>query len=321
MSFSQSDCGKKEDVLAKLKKNSSSMNWAGTCCGCAALLYLAARTLFSQLAGLILSIHVPGATLANPVGASLGKAALLRSLVSILSLTAPFLLLRALPLKQGLPLGHTRRRSAPGLFLLFWGAMFLGNTLSSLAVSFEHNHAARIHLPASGFALIAAWISVCLIPAFGEELLFRGLLQGWLREYGLWAAVFGQGVLFSLLHGRFSACIAALFGGIALGLCAEYSGSLRLGILFHLYNNSLAFISQYATQFWGPAEEKFLSFLILIVPPIAALVPILRSHFSFYRTMFRTEQKGGAVSWPMRCPGWMLSAGFLFVLCIVQSYF
>lgn len=307
--------------MAKLKKNSADMNWAGTCCGCAALLYLAARTLFSQLAGLILSARIPGATLANPVGASLGEAALLRTLVSVLSLASPFLLLRALPLKQGLALGRTRQNSTPGLFLLFWGLMFLGNTLSTLAASFEYSHVARIHLPASGFALIAAWISVCLIPALGEELLFRGLMQGWLREYGLWAAIFGQSVLFSLLHGRFSACIAALCGGIALGLCAEYSGSLRLGILFHLYNNTLAFISQYAIQFWGPAEERLLSFFILLVPPAAALVPVLRNRFSFYRTMIRTAPKRSCVFWPLRCPCWLFSAGFLFVLCIVQSYF
>ncbi len=307
--------------MANPKKNSAAVNWAGTCCGCAALLYLSARTLFSWAAGLVLSARIPGATLANPAGASLTEAAFLRTAVSILSLAAPFLLLRVLPLKKGLPLGKAQRGSGPWLFLMFWAMMFLGNILSALIASFERSSASRIRLPYSGFALAAAWIAVCLIPAFGEELLFRGLLQGWLREHGLWAAILGQSILFSLLHGRFSACTAALFGGIALGLCTEFSGSLRLGILFHLYNNTLAFMSQYATQFWGPAEERLLSLCILLVPPIAALVPALRSWSGFCSAVFHSRRKASFSFWPLRCPGWLLSAGFLFILCITQSYF
>ena len=48
----------------------------------------------------------------------------------------------------------------------------------------------------------------------------------------------GQAVLFALLHGDAPACLSALLSGLALGLCAETSGSLLPGMVFHLYNNN-----------------------------------------------------------------------------------
>lgn len=56
--------------------------------------------------------------------------------------------------------------------------------------------------------------------------------------------MWGQAVLFALLHGDAPACLSALLSGLALGLCAETSGGLLPGMAFHLYNNTLALLSQ-----------------------------------------------------------------------------
>lgn len=301
--------------MVKERTLTPSMHLAGTFCGCAALLYLFARTLFSQAAGWLLSLRIPGATLANPAGASPLEAAMLRMIVSILALATPFLLLYLYPLPCGISLRHGRRKCIPRLFLIFWASMLAGNFLARLMLRLEGETVNRIHLPASGAALAAAWIAVCLLPAFGEELLFRGLLQGWLRKHGVLCAILGQAVLFSLLHGRISACTAALLGGLALGLCAEATGSLRAGILFHLYNNTLAFLSQYALQYWSPAAENLVSLIVLLGPPIAVLIPALKKQTA---RLLPLNQNG---LWLLRCPGWLLSAGFLLVMSLVESYF
>ena len=101
-----------------------------------------------------------------------------------------------------------------------------------------------------------------------EELLFRGLLQGWLRPFGPVVAVAGSALLFALLHGRAPSVVAAAFGGTALGLAALCSGSLVPGMLFHLYNNTLAFVGQYCQQYGAP---QAVSYILMFLPPLAAL--------------------------------------------------
>ena len=89
---------------------------AGAACGCAALGYLAARSVLTALANALLALRVPGASLANPAGTGLAAAILLQALVSALSLAAPFVLLR---LAGSPPAPAPRRMNAEQ-----WAALF-----------------------------------------------------------------------------------------------------------------------------------------------------------------------------------------------------
>ena len=75
----------------------AAMNRAATLCGCAALCYLVARTGLTLLAGALLALRVPGASLSNPVGTGLLAATLLRGAVAAAALVCPFLLLLIAP--------------------------------------------------------------------------------------------------------------------------------------------------------------------------------------------------------------------------------
>lgn len=297
------------------------MNRAGAACGCGALVYLAARGLLTRLAGALLALRVPGASLQNPAGASQLEAALLRMGVNGLALAAPFLLLAVLPLPRALPLGRGARQVRPRLFLFFWGMMLVGNLLAGAMARLKGPEAARIEVPGGGAPLVAAFLAVCVLPAVGEELLFRGLLQGWLRPFGALAAVLGQALLFALLHGRLSACTAALLGGVALGLCAEWSGSLRAGMWFHLYNNCLAFTTQYASQYASPEAAQLAGLAVLFAGPLAALA-VWAAQASRGRRSARLGPLavGRGAAWLLRCPGWVCSAAFLLALCLWQTF-
>ena len=295
------------------RQNTPAMNRAGAVCGCAALFYVAARWLLTRLAGALLALGVPGASLANPAGVGPLAAALLRMAVSALALAAPFMLLRLHPLAQPLALGRGRRGLAPGLFLLFWAAMLAGNLLAALA---GPAGAAQLELPPGGWPLAAAYLTVCLLPAVGEECLFRGLIQGWLRPWGPGAAVAGQAVLFALLHGRLPACLAALFGGLALGLCAALGGSLRLGMALHLYNNTLAFAGQYAQQYGG----GLVYYILLFAPALAAAAALFAGRHSLPARP-RPQPGGQSPLWLLRCPGYLCAAGALAVFCAAQTFF
>ena len=89
----------------------------------------------------------------------------------------------------------------------------------------------------SGPAQTAAWILVCVVAGAGEELSFRGYLQGQfaLMTSSMPAAVLLQAVVFAVAHsyqGWRPALVAGVYG-LAFGALAAARKSLRPGILAH----------------------------------------------------------------------------------------
>lgn len=88
---------------------------------------------------------------------------------------------------------------------------------------------------------------VALIPAIGEELLFRGLIQ---RLFGEWfknkhIAIFVTAAIFSAMHMQFYGFVPRMLLGVVLGYLFVWSGSLWLPILGHFVNNAAAVIMTY----------------------------------------------------------------------------
>ena len=88
---------------------------------------------------------------------------------------------------------------------------------------------------------------IALIPAIGEELLFRGVLQ---QLFAKWTgkihfAVFVSAFLFSAIHMQFFGFLPRFVLGLILGYMFYWSGSLWLPILAHFTNNALAIIFTY----------------------------------------------------------------------------
>ncbi len=90
------------------------------------------------------------------------------------------------------------------------------------------------------FALLVA-LGGLLIP-FGEELLFRRLLYGWLRRWGIILATAVSAVVFGLAHGLSVVLPAAIVLGILCALLYEYSGSIWPAAIAHATNNTLIFV-------------------------------------------------------------------------------
>ncbi len=155
-------------------------------CGLGALAYLAAESALSGLLG----PSVDGLPPAAGELVALGK--------NLLALAAPFLLVLACPPRAPVRLRRPRRGMLPVLFVLFWGLTMAGN-LASSGLRALLGEAGGAELADAPVALV--WLRLALVPAAGEELLFRGLMQGYLRPWGSRAAVWGQAVLFALLHG------------------------------------------------------------------------------------------------------------------------
>jgi membrane protease YdiL (CAAX protease family) len=94
---------------------------------------------------------------------------------------------------------------------------------------------------------IVVSIVVAVIPAIGEEFLFRGLLLGDMLKAKVrpQVAIPVTGFLFALVHGEFHNTLAIWVLGSFLGYLYYASGSLWLPILAHFTNNFLAVLLKY----------------------------------------------------------------------------
>ncbi len=90
-------------------------------------------------------------------------------------------------------------------------------------------------------------IIMAFIPAFGEEMLFRGVLQKLFTQMsnnihiGIWLTAF----LFSAIHMQFFTFLPRFFMGAMFGYLLVWSGSVWLPITAHLVNNGTAVIVNY----------------------------------------------------------------------------
>lgn len=88
---------------------------------------------------------------------------------------------------------------------------------------------------------------IALLPAVGEELLFRGIIQRLLSDWAknIHIAIWISAILFSAMHMQFYGFIPRMLLGALLGYLLAWSGSLWLPIIAHFVNNAAAVILMY----------------------------------------------------------------------------
>ncbi len=96
---------------------------------------------------------------------------------------------------------------------------------------------------ASGGDLILAAVALALVPALGEEIFFRGLMLGRLREFlGAPKGLILSSLLFGALHMDVAQGVAAALLGLYLGLLTLRTGSVHTALLCHGFNNLVAIL-------------------------------------------------------------------------------
>ncbi|MGQ1947239.1 lysostaphin resistance A-like protein [Geofilum sp. OHC36d9] len=95
--------------------------------------------------------------------------------------------------------------------------------------------------------VVVNFFMMVLLPAFGEELLFRGAIQTSLKKAVVnhHVAVWVTAILFSALHMQFFTFAPRLLLGALLGYLLVYGKSIWYPILGHFTNNLLSFIMFY----------------------------------------------------------------------------
>lgn len=98
--------------------------------------------------------------------------------------------------------------------------------------------------------LLIALIVIAVLPAVGEELLFRGLIQNLFNKafknphVAIWLSAF----LFAVFHFQLYGVIPRMLLGALFGYLYYWSGYLSIAVLAHFINNGLTLILLYLSQ-------------------------------------------------------------------------
>ena len=95
--------------------------------------------------------------------------------------------------------------------------------------------------------LLLNLLVIALIPAVGEELTFRGVLQQALthKMKSPHVAIILSAAIFSFIHFQFYGFLPRMFLGIVLGYMFYITGSLWMSIAMHFVNNGTAVVLYY----------------------------------------------------------------------------
>lgn len=116
--------------------------------------------------------------------------------------------------------------------------------INSISMMFVENHLATELDSMNSNSLILNIILIALIPAFVEEITFRGIIFGGYRGSKTKYAIIGSALLFGLFHMNVNQFSYALVMGVLLCFLYEATGSIISTIFVHFIFNSNSVVLQ-----------------------------------------------------------------------------
>lgn len=95
-----------------------------------------------------------------------------------------------------------------------------------------------------------AFFVIAILPAFGEELVFRGMLQPQLfrATKNIHVAIWASAILFSAFHLQFFGFVPRMLLGALFGYLYYWSGNLLMPMFAHFVNNGFSVLMLYLNQ-------------------------------------------------------------------------
>lgn len=132
------------------------------------------------------------------------------------------------------------------LYVFEWNKMIpMPDSLKAMADQANETIKAIMNMTTTN-ELVVNLLLIAVIPAFGEELLFRGIIQRQLmRRWSPWVAILVTGALFSLFHFQMDGFIPRWMLGIVLGWLYWQTGNFWVVVAAHFFNNGIQVVAQY----------------------------------------------------------------------------
>lgn len=129
----------------------------------------------------------------------------------------------------------------------FIGYMILTFIVLSIATNipgFDSSQAQDVGI-STMFGMERFWVflSLVVLAPVAEEFMFRGLLYGQLRKFGVWhwLSILIVSALFGLAHGQWNVGLDVFSLSVILCILREITGSIWSGIVLHMIKNFIAF--------------------------------------------------------------------------------
>ncbi len=133
-------------------------------------------------------------------------------------------------------------------------------------------------------------LMLAVIPAIGEEFIFRGCLQ---KIFARWSgnkhiAIWVTAIIFSAIHVQFYGFLPRMLLGALFGYLLIWSGTIWIPILAHFMNNAVAVITAYVYQKQGISLDKLdqpdpVAFYIYVISFLACSALL----WTFYTTSLK----------------------------------
>ncbi len=134
----------------------------------------------------------------------------------------------------------------------------------------------------NAWRLIAGIITMAVLPAICEELLFRGLIfKGLQEKFNPHIAIVISAAMFTLLHGSLQQTVYQFILGMMLGYAMYYGKSIIYPMLLHFVNNLVVVISSFCYTLRGvdvnvdPVYNSALDYILPVLYFILAAVIIV----------------------------------------------
>lgn len=130
------------------------------------------------------------------------------------------------------------------------------------------------------YQIVLQFITMCLVPGFCEEFLFRGAIMTNCMPFGRGRAIFISAFLFALMHQNVGQFLYSFAAGILLGIVYDLTGSLWNCILLHTVNNYVPVIQSTAlarlSDRAGPLVCVLVEAVICLLGAISLVILIFR---------------------------------------------
>ena len=127
--------------------------------------------------------------------------------------------------------------------------------LNSFSMFFVENQVMTVMPYMMRMGLFPMFFSMAVMPAFNEELLFRGVLYGAYRRQSKKTGILFSALTFGLMHLNLNQMLYAIYLGIVLALMVEATGSIYTSMLMHFLLNGFNVVMNYMAARMLAAEE------------------------------------------------------------------
>ncbi|MBD1398989.1 CPBP family intramembrane metalloprotease [Pontibacter sp. JH31] len=143
--------------------------------------------------------------------------------------------------------------------------------------------------------LLAGLLVIAVIPAIGEELVFRGVMQ---RQVHRWSgnahvAVWVAAIIFSTIHVQFFGFVPRMLLGALFGYLYLWSGNIWVPIVAHFFNNGftvfLLYLQQTGAIDFNVESTEPMPFYTILLSAVLSAAVIYYLYKQFMQTPTRPE--------------------------------